>query len=315
MAVATARSKRERVQAAVRGEDVDRPPFCFWHHFRPFGLARALAEATVDFFGRYDLDIYKIMPDLPYPFPRQSIKDLKDWHLLAPLSVEVGNFSRVVATVRGVRQAAGPDIPIVVTVFSPITEVLHFAGLDLLRRHMQEDPATIHGALDVVSDNLARLSVAVLKAGADGIYVGAQGIGDGIFSESEYAEFGRPYDLRLLNACREGWLNIFHVHGEHDVRVEDVLTYPVAVVSWSDRITGIPLQRIWEAAPQLAVMGGLNERGAIVEGPAEALKAEMHDAISQTGGRRLILAPGCSVPDDCPDQWLHTARDAVDILS
>lgn len=44
-------SKRERVQGALRGADLDRPPFVFWHHFRPHGSARTLADATLDFFG------------------------------------------------------------------------------------------------------------------------------------------------------------------------------------------------------------------------------------------------------------------------
>ena len=29
-------TKTERVMAAVNGEEVDRIPVCFWHHFRPF---------------------------------------------------------------------------------------------------------------------------------------------------------------------------------------------------------------------------------------------------------------------------------------
>jgi uroporphyrinogen decarboxylase len=41
----------------------------------------------------------------------------------------------------------------------------------------------------------------------------------------------------------------------------------------------------------------------------------MRDALQQTHGRRLILAPGCSVPDDCPDEWLRAARKAVDSLT
>ena len=34
----------------------------------------------------------------------------------------------------------------------------------------------------------------------------------------------------------------------------------------------------------------------------------MLSAISQTNARRLILANGCSVPDETPEEWLHLAR-------
>ncbi|MBV8821216.1 MAG: hypothetical protein JO123_00330, partial [Ktedonobacteraceae bacterium] len=44
------------------------------------------------------------------------------------------------------------------------------------------------------------------------------------------------------------------------------------------------------------------------------LENEILSAVSQTKGRRLILANGCSVPDDTPEEWLHTARRLVDNL-
>ena len=73
-------SRTERVMAAVQGEPVDRLPVCFWHHFKPAGSGRALAEATLRFFDeQFDLDIAKLMPDLEYPFPRRSIKEPEDW--------------------------------------------------------------------------------------------------------------------------------------------------------------------------------------------------------------------------------------------
>jgi uroporphyrinogen decarboxylase len=37
-------------------------------------------------------------------------------------------------------------------------------------------------------------------------------------------------------------------------------------------------------------------------------------AVTKTKGRRLILANGCSIPDDNPEEWLHMARRMVDNL-
>jgi uroporphyrinogen decarboxylase len=61
-------------------------------------------------------------------------------------------------------------------------------------------------------------------------------------------------------------------------------------------------------------MGGWHEFGALSNGPVEAIRAEAEDAIAQTGGRKFILANGCSVPDDTPEEWLEAARDIVDQL-
>ncbi len=77
----------ERVRAAVNGQPVDRLPLCFWHHFRPGGSGARMAEATLRFFDQeFDLDIVKIMPDLPYPFPRHAVHAPEDWALIESAS-------------------------------------------------------------------------------------------------------------------------------------------------------------------------------------------------------------------------------------
>jgi uroporphyrinogen decarboxylase len=305
-------TKRERVEAALRGEVLDRPPFVFWHHFRPHGSARALANATLDFFGRFDLDIYKIMPDLPYPFPNGGISGPDHWYLLAPLAVTAGNFGRQIDTVRLVRAAVGPDVPVISTMFSPLTQLMEFAGTAGVRDAIAESPATLHGALGVVTDNLTRLAAALIEAGADGIFFSVQGAGDGKLTAGQFAEYGRPYDMAVLNAASAGWLNVLHAHASHELLLESVLDYPVPVISWSDRLTGISLSRMRETAPTLTVMGGIQEHGVIGAGPASAIEAEIADALVQTDhGRRLIIAPGCSVDDDTAEEWLHAAREAA----
>jgi uroporphyrinogen decarboxylase len=309
----TAVTKRERVWAAVNGQPVDRPPFFFWHHFRPHNVPRALAQATLDFFGRFDLDIYKIMPDMPYPFPQNSIQTADDWALLAPLSADAGNLGRMIDTTRLVRAGAGPDVPIVVTVYSPITEARRFAGgPEKLRIQLQENPTAVHRALGVIAGNLARYCDALLAAGADGIYFAVQGIAGGWLTEAEFREFSRPYDLQVLDACDAGWLNVIHLHGGPDLMANLAIGYPGAVLSWEDRLTGVRLADLRGTFPDKAVMGGIDERGPINRGDAGALAAEIRDALAQTdGGRHFILAPGCSVPDDIDEAHLTRARHIV----
>jgi uroporphyrinogen decarboxylase len=307
-------SRRQRVWAAVHGEEVDRPPFLFWHHFRPHNVPHALAQSTLDFFGRFDLDIYKIMPDMPYPFPAASIRDADDWDLLAPLEPAAGNLGRMVETAELVRAGAGSDTPIVVTVYSPITEARRFAGgPEPLRRWLQEQPAKVHQALGVIAANLATYCQLLLNAGADGIYYAVQGIAGGWLSDAEFREFARPYDLQVLAACSGGWLNVVHLHGDRDLMAELALGYPGSVLSWEDRLTGVRLADLRDRVPDKALMGGIDERGAIARGDVDGLTGEIRDALSQTdGGRRFILAPGCSVPDEIDERHLERARAAAE---
>jgi len=142
-------TKTERVMAAVNGDEVDRVPVCFWHHFRPEGSGRRLAEATFNFFeATFDLDILKIMPDIPYPFPRRSVTKPDDWLLIEPIDQERSRyFTQRAMAIRALRDMVGFDVPIIMTVFSPLAEAMYAAeSRELFLRHLHEHPTFVHQA-------------------------------------------------------------------------------------------------------------------------------------------------------------------------
>jgi uroporphyrinogen decarboxylase len=47
------------------------------------------------------------------------------------------------------------------------------------------------------------------------------------------------------------------------------------------------------------------------QGPIVAIGNEVRDAIAQTGGRRLMIAPGCVVPIATPESNYRAVIDAV----
>jgi uroporphyrinogen decarboxylase len=117
-----------------------------------------------------------------------------------------------------------------------------------------------------------------------------------------------------LRGAQGGWLNILHVHGDKDLMLDLVLDYPVSVLSWSDRIAGPSLRDI-RAHTNKTLMGGWNEFGAIAKGDEKGMREEARDAIKQTGGKKFILAPGCSVPDEISPRSLEKARAVADSLA
>ena len=309
-------TRTERVQATVNGVELDRIPVCFWHHFQPEGSGRAMAEATLRFFDdEFDLDIAKVMPDLPYPFPKQSISSVEDWRLIEPIdSLRSRYFRERAEAVALLRDALGYDTPVIMTIFSPLAEAMYAArDREQFLAHMREHPVVIHEALATIAENLAAHARDVIDAGADGIFFALQGCSRSVMTEQQYKEFGRPYDLIALRGASSGWLNILHVHGEKDLMFDQALDYPVQVLNWSDRITG-PSLREARVKTSKCLMGGWNEFGALHQGPEDQIEAEAKDALAQTGGRKFILANGCSVPDDTDHRWLEAARAVVEVL-
>jgi uroporphyrinogen decarboxylase len=316
----TAMTSGERVRAALKGESVDRVPFCFWHHFKPEGSGERMAELTLEFFrSKFDLDIVKIMPDLRYPTPEPAITQAADWARLPRLSLETPSFREQLVCIRALRAALGPDVPLILTLFSPLTMTFQFAGKAAALAHLREHPALVEQGLKTLAANERELVAAAIEAGASGIFFSCMGATNIDLTPEEYARFGRPYDLAVLEQARGGWLNIVHVHADPSQKGDTLyfdrfVDYPVAAMSWSDRLTG-PSLREALSLTDTCLMGGLDERGPLTTGGEQEIEQEMRDALAQTQGRRLILANGCSVPDDTPEEWLHAARRLVDRLA
>src|SRR5437868_2115772 len=123
--------KLNRVQAALRGETVDRPPYGFWTHLPGIDLIPLrLAEETAAFCTRYDLDFVKSMPNGLYcvedwgcvcdyseivrggiaKVVQSPITSGYDWEKLERVDVNQGAFGRELQHLAALVQRVGPGI-------------------------------------------------------------------------------------------------------------------------------------------------------------------------------------------------------------
>lgn len=319
---------RDRIRAAVQGKPVDRVPIALWRHFpQQDQKAETLAEAHVAFQRRWQWDLLKVTPAAYYygddwglragykPNPAgvrhitdRPIKKTADWGHLRQLDVTAGAYGRELHTLHLIRDAL-PDDLILSTVFSPLTVARTLAGDGALVRYLRENPEDLHQGLEVITDVTARFAGETLAAGADGIFFATQCATTEYLTVEEYEEFGRPYDLRVLDAAADAQVRLLHVHGTGIVF--DALTdYPVDIINWHDRKTPPTLADARERFSG-CLAGGISEWETLLEGTPEAIAGEVREAIGQTGGLRHVVAAGCVIPVDVTEERIAAARQAV----
>jgi len=278
-----------------------------------------MAELTMEFFiQKFSLDIVKIMPDLPYPAPEQLQIEAEQVSFLPRLDLATPMLREQLVCIRTLRSQLSEDYPLILTLFSPFTTITRFMGKKAAIEQARKNPDAFAQGMATVAANLHDLMAAAIDAGASGIFFSCMGATNKDFTPEEYARIVRPYDLQALQGAKNGWLNIVHVHADpdqegDDLYFEDFVDYPVSVMSWSDRLTGPSLSEAMTLTDK-CLMGGLAERGPLTHGGEVELANEIMAAVTETKGRRLILANGCSVPDDVDEKWLYTARRLVDNL-
>ena len=325
-------NKRERVMAALAGQPVDRVPASFWgHDFLREWSSQGLADAMLESLRRYDWDYMKVNPRATYyaeawgcryrpsgdatrgpetvDFVVRSAGDLEK---IRAVDVGGGPFAEQLEALRLIGRALGGEAPFIQTVFSPLSVVGRIANGDreVIGRYMGEAPQALHGALAAVADTLAAYGRACLDAGASGIFFATTewGTYDNATAE-QYQEFGRPYDLRVLEAVQGAEMNVLHVCRPRNM-FDLLADYPVHVINWAAGEPGNPSLKEGLARSKLAVMGGVAVT-TVAEGTPDTVRAAVRQALSETGGRRFLLAPGCSIPPDTPEANLLAVRSSL----
>lgn len=322
-------TKHERIEAAVNGRAVDRVPISFWrHHPQQEMRAETLADTLAAFQRRHDLDFVKMMPNACYytedwgceteyvenpmgvrTVVKRVVHDSADWRELRSLDTRSGALGREVRCVELLRKAIGNEVPILQTVFSPLG-IAYKLGGDRTLEDIRRPPAVLHTALQVIAETMRSFVRACLAAGADGIFYAVQLASEKFCSAGKYREFGRPYDLQVLEAAEGSSFSVLHLHGA-DIFFDLVADYPVHAVNWHDRRVPPSIAEARERYTR-CVLGGINEVETLPLGPPSRVREEVLDAVQQVKGRGLIVGPGCVFPLNTPEAHLEAARRAVD---
>lgn len=323
-------SKRERLERTFASEATDRVPVALWRHWQGDDQdAGELAKATVNFQQRWDWDFVKLSPADSYPlndhgtadewhgtlegvreYTQRAIHQPEDWTKLQVLDPQAGWLGRHLETIRLVREALGESVPIIHTIFSPIAQAKNLAGERRFFRHLHQYPDAVQTGLGTLAETTARYVSACTEA--DGLYYAVQHATYDDMTADQYATYGKPYDLQVLEARPQNhWFTMLHVHGSHAPMFDLFTDFPVQAINWHDRESGLSLR---EGAQQFAgaVSGGLGAWDALHNGTPADVRAQAADAIEQTGGKRLILASGCVMMTTTPQGNIRAVRDVVE---
>jgi uroporphyrinogen decarboxylase len=313
--------RRERIAAALHRQPVDRVPYAVWRHFPTVDRSAAgLAQATLRFHDRYGSDFLKLTPRGGYaveawgclegeevredghrPCATCAVRDADDWLRIRPLDPGTApGWSEQIETIvrMGFDRRIG-DAPVLPTLFSPLSLARKLSGTRLTG-DLREHPTRVTDALEAITETLIRFADLALTEGAGGIFYSIQAASRRVGGETDYARFGEPYDRRVLESVQgRSLLTIVHGHGE-ELMFDRLAKLPGHAWNWDDRATP-PTLAEGKARVAGAVVGGLDQWKTLRDGTPEAAAAQVADAVAQTEGIGLIIAPGCVLPSNTPD--------------
>lgn len=324
-------NKKERIRAAVEGRRPDRLPYSLWTHLPGIDLDPVLlAEKTYEFYKTYDVDFIKTMNNGMYAIEdfgceidyseikkggvakviSTPVSQPEDWQKVTFCPFTEGSLARELSSLcLLLKKLEGEEVPVIFTTFSPITIADKLSSGKVVEHIRAGHGEAVKKALAIIADTTAALAAEAIRLGADGIFYASQMSCYDKMTLEEYAEYGRPYDLQVLEAAKDGWCNTIHIHGSN-VMFEILKDYPVPVLNW----------HVWETLPDLdeayaltgkCLMGGLDRR-AITSRDYNAIQHQIYESFKRLGGMHQILTPGCVIRYPLDEEVLSYVKKCKD---
>jgi uroporphyrinogen decarboxylase len=290
-------TKIERLDAVLQGRGADRPPVSMWYHFgNQHASGEKFAAIALEWFERYDFDFLKLMNDYFYPMPEglEEIKSAADLKRMDRFEPESCDWKQQLSAIRIVAERLKGKAYFIDTVFDPWQSLQRSIAGEHLPTLVKTAPSELKEALDVAADNLIVYCRKSLALGSSGIFMSVLG-SENQLNRALFLEFAKPAAMKVFEAIKDlGRMNTAHIHGKK-IYTDDVLDFPVAIMSWEDRIDGNPSLAEIKAKWPGIVMGGIdNERVTRVS--TAFCRQNVREGLRLGGTSRFILANGCSIP-------------------
>ncbi len=324
-------NKKERVDAALRGSQVDRVPASMWGHDyeREWGV-QSLMDALLENFTRYDWDFMKVNPRASYQVEdwgaryrpsgqkyqgpicdRAPIKSASDWKRLRPLEPDQGVLADHLRLLQLLDHAVGYDAYFIQTIFCPLGVAKYLAGNkdEPILYSIREDRSALHAALRIITETFSTYAIACMEQGATGIFYSTnRWASASMLTEDQYREFGEQYDLEILDAIKSrSKFTVLHNCGER-IYFDLLARYQVHAINWAATQEGNPSLLEGKRRSGKAVMGGISEKIALKGSSPDQVQEEVGKAIELTEGKHFLLAPDCTIPPETPARSLKAIR-------
>ena len=318
-------TKRQRVEAVIRGQQPDHPPVSFWYHFGPSQITgQAALDAHLGHLETYDLDFVKVMND--HPFPRGDIGVIRaaaDLKKIKPLPGDAGDFPGQLDLLRRLKARLGDDVLTCSTIFNPWAVLRKYVEPpsnehgppkmmgederdDAVTELLEEDRSAVKAALEAIGATCAAFARECIAAGAAGVFLSVRDdwVDRHQNGAGTYDEMVKATDLRILEAAAGAPFNFLHICGRPQ-NFKRFAEYPVAVINWADRAAGPSIAYARDRA-RPAIAGGVDNLKTMPQGTPDDCAGEVRDALRQAKDSPIMITPGCTYdPEAVPRENLE----------
>lgn len=318
-------TKKERVIAAIEGREPDKIPSGFSLHFpKEVAFGDAAVDTHIRFFEESDTDILKIMNENLVPYMGEILHG-SDYQMVREMTLDDPFMQDQITLVKKILERCDRSAFLLGTLHGVTASSIHplekmdpsytYDGVrEKLCQLLREDKDTVLAGMQRITDVMCDLAREYIRLGVDGIYYAALGGETRFFTDEEFEQYIKPFDLQIMKIIHEAGGYCFLHICKDKLNMERYRSYGAYadVINWGIYEAPFSLEEGKELFPGKTIMGGLpNRHGVLVDGPKEAVREEVHKVISQFGRTGFILGADCTLATEQDMGLLRAAVEAA----
>lgn len=231
----------------------------------------------------------------------------------APDPSSQGRYPLMLAAMRRIRQALGPDVFIVACFDQyPFSLACALMGIESVMVEAVDDPATIRKLMERCADYAVAYACALAEAGADLLSGGASPAA--LLGPQLYHEVALPFEQQVIARIKAqtGLPVSLHVCGNATPILADMARSGADVLELDQRTD---LRAACRIIPRhMAIWGNLDPVAVLSRGtPADVTRAanEFIQTMDAAGHQRYVLSSGCTLAMETPDENVYSLINAA----
>lgn len=327
-------SKFELIRQTFLGNIEERVPLSLWkHHPHKDRTPEGLADAEIAFHKKWDHDIMKVSFHGRYPVvdwgcvavyngaisgsttcASCAIHDAQDWETLEEVDVNDGEFGKQVRAIELISEYAHGEVPVLATIFdAPMVASKLCEGE--FTSYIDKYPDIMSSALEMITRVMIDFAKATLEAGADGVFLASQHSTHTAVTDKQYRDFVLTYDQKLISRLRgRSRFMVMHLHAKEEgerTRFEEISKTPgLDAINWEDQ-SAWPSLAEGKKISRKTVFGGIDHNKILRTASPEEVEEQIRETIKCAGFEHLVVAPGCVITVDTPEENIRAVVDTI----
>jgi uroporphyrinogen-III decarboxylase len=307
----------ERVDAALQGKPVDRPPYTLYLRSQQ-ATPRVQAHDHLRFQREFNTDIVKVMNPYPYPAPESP-------HWFDIKTVD-SPYPDQLTTLQVIGKGLKNRVYFVDSICSPFTtawyvfnkerhpdgdtsvEEFDTGALQAFREFQNSNGDAWTSALEAITQSTINHIAKAKEIGVSGVFVNVINASSRFGAPEDYDDFSRLYDERVLRELSDTKLAVVHLQDFDNAFLPRLAQFGAPVVHYSTIRTGISIGEIRKHFSG-TIMGGVDEI-SFDRRSARQIRKEWTSAWAEAGPR-FIVAPGGPVPSESTGRQLGHLQDSL----